>query len=165
MTDKWAGVLWQRFKDLYGQKWLCLFQGDEAIESWRITWATGLQVGADQLKYALSRLSIDHPEWPPTFGQFKGLCDAMPKPYIALPPPQKIPRSDAVTDEFKKALQGFGSRNGPWWKPERVRNWAQANFIVLQAQRFGALSQAGQFLQECKEYGCISEDNQFVGRT
>lgn len=160
MTDKWAGVLWQRFKDMYGQKWISLFQGDEAIEMWRVTWASGLQVDADQIKYALSLIGAEFPDWPPTFGQFKALCESMPKKHLALPPPPKGKPSHEVMEKFRNAVAKIGTRSGPWWIPERVRNWGQVNFIVIQANRFGHLSPAARFLQECKDFGCITEDNQ-----
>lgn len=159
MIDQWAGLLWVRFKDLYGQKWVSLFQGDEAIESWRVTWASGLHADADQIKFALSRIGTEHPEWPPTFGQFKALCDAMPKPYIALAAPKIVPSPERA-EEFRKAVAGRRQRMGAYWTPDKVVNAAQVDFIVQQARHFGSMSSADRFLDECKAFGCISAENQ-----
>lgn len=44
---------------------------------------------------------------------------------------------------------------GPWWRPERVKNQAQVDFIIRQADHFGPGSSAGRFLQECIDAGVI----------
>lgn len=159
MTDQWAALLWQRFKDLYGQKWLSLFAGDDEVMTWRSTWGSGLKFDAEEIKYALSRLGSDFPDWPPTFGQFKQLCEAMPKPYLSLPAPPKVKPAPECMQALLSAAQG--ERKGPWWAPERVVNSQQVNLIVVQAQRFGPDSMQGRFLDQCKAYGCIGSDNQF----
>lgn len=167
MTDKWAGVLWQRFKDLYGQKWIALFQGDEAIETWRVTWASGLDVTAEQIRHALSLIGTQFPDWPPTFGQFKGLCDSAPKPYVQIAPPKYIAPTPESKERFARVLATLGKpKTGHYWTPDKVENDAQVNFIIIQANRFGPASDAGRFLAECKAYGCIGADNQlqFVPR-
>ena len=148
-----------RFKDLYGQKWVSLFQGDESIETWRVTWASGLDVSAEQIKHALSLIGSEYPEWPPTFGQFKALCLSMPAPYIALPAPVREQPSPEALQRLRDAVKGIGKRKGQWWTPERVVNASQVNLIVIQANKFGPNSDAGRFLAECKAYGCISSDN------
>lgn len=162
MIDKWAGMLWMRFKDIYGQKWLSLFQGDEAIESWRVTWASGLNVTVEQIQYALSRIGTDYPDWPPTFGQFKSLCEAAPRPYISLPVPKREPQPDRIAD-LRKAAAGIKTPAGPWWTVDRVRNQAQVNYIILQANHFGRMSPAGRFYDQCVDAGIIN-DCKFVQR-
>lgn len=162
MTDRFAGMLWQRFKDLYGQKWIALFQGDEAIESWRVTWASGLDVTADEIKHALARIGTEYPEWPPSFGQFKALCSDAPKPYVALPPPAKVAPSPERAKALSEAVAQIARRSEPWWTPDQVENERQVSLICMQADRFGRESQAGRFLDQCKSAGVISHDNQLV---
>jgi len=158
MTEQWAGVLWQRFRDLYGHKWAGLFQGDEAIESWRITWAQGLDVSAEQIKFALSRIGSEFPDWPPTFGQFKSLCGCAPKSVVlALRKPEYRKPSEAIMNELKRVAKTRPT--GEWWTVDKVENEFQVAHIVRQAQHFGALSPASRFLDECKAAGIITHDN------
>lgn len=156
MTEQWVSALWQRFKDHYGQKWMGLFQGPEAIESWRITWAS-LDVEASQIKFALSCLATDFPDWPPTFGQFKALCGRLPLDNL-LPAPvvERVQPSPETLEKFRAAAANMG-RPKRFWVPENVVNSSQVNFIVLQAQHFGPMSAAGRFLDECKAAGVIGE--------
>lgn len=154
MTEEGASRLWQIFKEMYGQKWVCLFQGDEAIETWRITWSR-LDVTVGQIKIALSRLPREFPEWPPTYGQFLGLCG--PKPMLALPKPDYHRPPPAVVEAFVDAAKPHSIRG--WWKPDQIVTAAQARLVVEQARHFGQGSAAGKFLSECKAVGSITPDN------
>ena len=61
-------------------------------------WQTGLAgVPAEKIKRALELMLVDHPEWPPTLGQFLALCrrplvptaahrPALPQPRTGMPP-------------------------------------------------------------------------------
>ena len=64
-----------------------------------------------------------------------------------------------TVEKFKASIKNFGHQQGAWWTPEKVKNAQQVNLIVIQANRFGPMSQQGRFLQACKDYGCIGEDN------
>lgn len=161
MSEQWAAALWQRFKDFYGQKWASLFLGPEAIDSWRITWATGLTVTNDQISYAMTRLNIEFPDWPPTFGQFRGLCYAAPQPQLALPVVPKAGRIDPTPEqlaELARMAKSKRSATDKYWKPSVVTTSQQVTFIVNQARHFGALSVAGRFLTECQDAGVITSD-------
>jgi hypothetical protein len=57
-----------------------------------------------------------------------------------------------------KAFVGRQQR-GPWWTPERVRNQAQVDHIIRQANHFGQDSSAGKFLQDCIRAGVIADGN------
>ena len=60
-----------------------------------------------------------------------------------------------MIEELKASLAK--ARSGPWWAPERVKNQRQVDFIIMQANHFGAMSAADRFLQDCKAAGVIEE--------
>ncbi len=76
-----------------------------------------------------------------------------------------VPAKRETVEKFKAAMKGFGrTSKEPYWRPEVVRNASQVNLIVIQADRFGPGSIPARFLRECKDYGCITEDNRLRER-
>ena len=161
MNEKWVSALWQRMKDVYGQKWTSLFQGAEAIESWRITWGQGMAgFSAEQWSHGVSRMATAYPEWPPTLGQFRELCFIPQKPMLALPKPAE--RTNPFVQDKINALLKAGDK-GPWrWTPDKVVNETQLRHVVEAAQRGYPPGVA--FLEKCKRAGVITEDNKLAKR-
>lgn len=155
MSERIVSALWQRFKDIYGQKWTSLFQGAEAIESWRITWGGGIRGFTDeQLRHGVGKLASAYPEWPPTLGQFRELCWIPPKPCIALP--RAVRGSDPFLAEKIAGMIERGKK-GPWrWTPDKVVNAAQVQHIVDSAKR--GYPPGVEFLAACQRAGVITAD-------
>jgi len=88
----------------------------------------------------------------------------MPKKAIGYREPAKpfVPAKPETVANFKEAVKGFGRREGKYWRPEVVRTHGQVSMIVIQADRFGPGSIPARFLRECKDYGCITEDNRLA---
>lgn len=62
------------------------------------------------------------------------------------------------TAEQRQILRDFITRTpntGPWWTVERVRNQAQVDHIIRQANHFGQGSVAGEFYDQCRKAGII----------
>lgn len=157
MTNEWTLRLWHRLKDFYGQKWMSLFQGADTIDSWVTTWAT-LECTAEEIKYALERLPNEFAEWPPTYGQFKALLGSKPKLMLPAPAIKRTQPSAEQAAAIKKIATAATKPRLPWWTPDKVRNQAQVDFIVMQARHFGKDSDAGRFLYDCISAGVITQD-------
>ena len=158
MDRKWAVRLGQVFKNSYGQKFTTSFKDENEIEGWIETWAQ-LDCDLVAMQAALKILPTQFPEWPPTLGQFKALLTNQSKPYVALPPPVKTKPNSEQAEILRKVATAAANPRMPWWTPDKVRNQAQVDFIVMQARHFGDASDAGQFLRQCKEECIISKDN------
>ena len=154
MNDKWVSALWQRFKDIYGQKWTALFQGPEAIESWRITWMQGLLgFSGEQLRHGVEALAKAYPEWPPTMGQFRELCWIPPKPA------KLLPFKRIENPEGLQKLRDLASKPRRAWKwtPDKIVNEIQVSHVVEAAER--GYPPAVSFLDGCKRAGVITAGN------
>lgn len=87
--------MFARFHATYGSKMSAMW-GDcpqaDIIDAWR----DGLRgVRPEKIKRALELMLVEHPEWPPTLGQFLSLCrrplvashrPALPAPRTEMPP-------------------------------------------------------------------------------
>lgn len=93
-------------------------------------------------------------QWAPKPADIIGRLRAAPPSYFKALEHKSEPPPDEVLDRIK-SLVDRGEGRFPWWKPERVVNQRQVDFIILQAERFGELSPAGRFMQECIEAGVI----------
>ena len=158
MIRSWSVRLHQVFKGMYAQKFTSSFKDETEIQGWIDLWS-GLECDVESMQAALKLLPTQFPEWPPTFGQFKALLTNKPKPYVALPPPVKTKPNAEQAEILRKVATAAVNPRMPWWTPDKVRNQAQVDFIVMQARHFGDVSDAGQFLRQCKEECIISKDN------
>ena len=158
MIRSWSVRLHQVFKGMYAQKFTSSFKDETEIEGWIELWS-GLDCDVESMQAALKILPTQFPEWPPTLGQFKALLTNQSKPYIALPPPVKTKPNAEQAEILRKVATAAANPRMPWWTPDKVRNQAQVDFIVMQARHFGDASDAGQFLRQCKEECIISKDN------
>lgn len=83
-----------------------------------------------------------------------------PKAAAYQPVPQ-IEHKREATDRATLSRMVSAARprhSGHWWTPDKVRNQQQVDFIKLQADHFGDMSQAGRFLRECQAAGIITHD-------
>ena len=158
MNKSWSVRLHQVFKGMYAQKFTSSFKDEIEIEGWIELWS-GLDCDVESMQAALKILPTQFPEWPPTLGQFKALLTNQSKPYVALPPPVKTKPNAEQAEMLRKVATAAANPRMPWWTPDKVRNQAQVDFIVMQARHFGDASDAGQFLRQCKEECIISKDN------
>jgi hypothetical protein len=143
---------------MYAQKFTSSFKDETEIEGWIELWSS-LDCDVESMQAALKILPTQFPEWPPTLGQFKALLTNQSKPYIALLPPVKTKPNAEQAEILRKVATAAANPRMPWWTPDKVRNQAQVDFIVMQARHFGDASDAGQFLRQCKEECIISKDN------
>ena len=158
MNKSWSVRLHQVFKGMYAQKFTSSFKDETEIECWIELWSS-LDCDVESMQAALKILPTQFPEWPPTLGQFKALLTNQSKPYVALPPPVKTKPNAEQAEILRKVATAATNPRMPWWTPDKVRNQAQVDFIVMQARHFGDASDAGQFLRQCKEECIISKDN------
>ena len=158
MIRSWSVRLHQVFKGMYAQKFTSSFKDETEIQGWIDLWSS-LDCDVESMQAALQILPTQFPEWPPTLGQFKALLTNQSKPYIALPPPVKTKPNAEQAEILRKVATAAVNPRMPWWTPDKVRNQAQVDFIVMQARHFGDASDAGQFLRQCKEECIISKDN------
>ena len=158
MIRSWSVRLHQVFKGMYAQKFTSSFKDETEIEGWIELWSS-LDCDVESMQAALKILPTQFPEWPPTLGQFKALLTNQSKPYIALLPPVKTKPNAEQAEILRKVATAAANPRMPWWTPDKVRNQAQVDFIVMQARHFGDASDAGQFLRQCKEECIISKDN------
>lgn len=161
MSERIVSALWQRFKDIYGQKWTSLFQGAEAVESWRVTWGSAMAgFTSEQWKHGVDSVARAYPEWPPTLGQFRELCWIPQKPVLALPRPSYRP-SPFVQDKINDLLNR-GKRE-PWrWTPDKVVNETQLRHVVESAA--SGYPPGVAFLDQCKRAGVITHDNKLAAK-
>jgi len=67
--------LWERMVEMYGSK-LSSQYGDTPPESWLIV---AQEIPVERFRIALNRIRAEHPEWPPTLGQFESVCRIRPE--------------------------------------------------------------------------------------
>jgi hypothetical protein len=157
MNKSWSVRLHQVFKGMYAQKFTSSFKDETEIEGWIELWS-GLECDVESMQAALKLLPTQFPEWPPTLGQFKALLTNQSKPYVALPPPVKTKPNAEQAEILRKVATAAVNPRMPWWTPDKVRNQAQVDFIVMQAKHFGKDSDAGRFLYDCISAGVITQD-------
>lgn len=94
----------------YTHKWSSQIPDDGMYELMKKCWAEDLAtVPREFIKQALSLCSKEYPEWPPTVGQFKQLCNVGRDP-ILIPPERQLekPRDEKLAldslAEMKKIL-------------------------------------------------------------
>ena len=157
MIRSWSVRLHQVFKGMYAQKFTSSFKDETEIQGWIDLWS-GLDCDVESMQAALKILPTQFPEWPPTLGQFKALLTNQSKPYVALPPPVKTKPNAEQAEILRKVATAAVNPRMPWWTPDKVRNQAQVDFIVMQAKHFGKDSDAGRFLYDCISAGVITQD-------
>ena len=93
----------------YGQKFTSLIQNEDAENAFRQVWGNTLSaIGIQTIKQVLDQLPTEHPEWPPTVGQFLALCKVGKDPTMKpqLPKPAGDP---AVAEDAFAQLRQMGA--------------------------------------------------------
>ena len=92
----------------YGHKWTSLITDEATLHSMELAWGSALEgINPMAIKQALDRLPSMNPNWPPTVGQFKEICNVGQDPVLLpqLPKPrcdEKV-ALDAI-EQMKKDL-------------------------------------------------------------
>ncbi len=112
----------------YMQKFTSMFRGanpaetDAAIQEWKEAFAEHLsrsKLTLKQVKSAIQAAPSRFPEYPPTFGEFTGLCRAFSDPVIKLPEPRthgsekSRAAMSAMLDMLTKKMTGRDSQEQP----------------------------------------------------
>jgi len=104
----WMERLFARLRACYGNRMATMY-GDCPAADIHDAWREGLRgMPADKIKLGLERVVVEHPEWPPTLGEFLALCrrvqPAAHREFAALPAPKRGPIPDAVRGEIDSLL-------------------------------------------------------------
>jgi len=101
MRESWVRELHNRFSSIYMTRFTGSFPDPETTADWCEVWAERLAgLSPLQLKYGLSQVK----EWPPSLIEFRGYCEAAPKPQQERLPPPTFARTefaDAVLDKIR----------------------------------------------------------------
>ena len=94
-----VATLQDRFAAMYGSRFQSLIRSPREADIWSETWAAGLAgVGPQELRRGYDACLVDHPDWPPTLGQFRELC-------IRKPHPSHVPRIQAPRDTTDRSRE------------------------------------------------------------
>ncbi|NCF83884.1 MAG: hypothetical protein GWP74_19990 [Proteobacteria bacterium] len=87
---------------MYGNRWSASFGNFDQND----TWLAVLQgLTPQQIADGLAATPKTYPEWPPTVGQFRGLCRGTTEPaHRALPKPEPMGRTEAGKEAARVAL-------------------------------------------------------------
>ena len=107
--------VFRTYRMAYMQKFTSMFRGanaqetDAAIQEWKEAFAEHLsrsRLTVKQVRSAIQVAPSRFPEYPPTFGEFTGLCRAFSDPVIKLPEPRThgSERSRAAMAEIMSKL-------------------------------------------------------------
>ena len=108
MNDKLITRLFGVMHSIYGHKWSSLIVDDDMLNAMASTWGNTLRdVDPLTIKQVLDQLPTEHPEWPPTVGQFLALCKVGKDPTMKpqLPKPAGDP---AVAEDAFAQLRNSG---------------------------------------------------------
>lgn len=130
LSSAWVDRIHARLMVRYGSAWFRMWEGVEP-ETVKADWANALdRMPAEAITYALDHLP---PDYPPSVGQFRALCNQRPlEPYRALPAP--TPDKEKVAAEVAKLQtlkQEIGSTD--WAKSLEQRE--KAGDKLTEAQR------------------------------
>ncbi len=95
----------------YGHKWTSLITDDGTMELMKRCWSEDLRnIPGDAIGEALVKCTREFPEWPPTVGQFKQLCEIGRDPAMmpALPAPEPERDHDLAMSSFGEMKRILG---------------------------------------------------------